>query len=230
VFWEIASREVVWGYDRDEDILNKVMLGKRPTIPTDCPEQYATMIADCWQEKPEKRPSTDKLLKIFAKKGLLESKMADDRKLLSEIQAKCAKQTEEIEIHLQMRDQLQSRLTANERTLTEQTAELANQRRNAEESESRFKREKERTLTLEKELEGTKKELETLRESAQRAEKKLSDKKRSTDRDIRKIQEECEAKLEQLTFDLSRTRRELERERRDKEGLEETIRSMTSRR
>ena len=228
VFWEIAARQVVWGYDRDEDIMSKVSAGKRPVIPADCDDKFGEMIQDCWHERPERRPSTEKLLKIFSKKGLLESKTSDDRKLLSELQTRCAKQSEEIEIHLQMRDQLQSRITSMERKMTEEGSEYSSLKRAAEDNKSRFEKERDRCAQLEKDADALKRELEQQKEAASRAEKKLSEKKRSTERDIRKIREDCDEKIERLETDLARAKRDCDREKRDKEGLEETIRNMTA--
>jgi len=55
-----------------EKFKKDVIAGLRPTIPDDCPGSYRSLIEDCWQENPEKRPSfTDIVPRVIAILGEL---------------------------------------------------------------------------------------------------------------------------------------------------------------
>lgn len=42
-----------------------VVGGKRPTIPSMCPEELRTMIQSCWQENAKQRPSMDDIVSFL---------------------------------------------------------------------------------------------------------------------------------------------------------------------
>ncbi|KAH3732569.1 serine/threonine-protein kinase STY13 [Pelomyxa schiedti] len=50
---------VVW------EIPQKVSSGMRPIIPDDCPEQYADLIRQCWDENPNHRPEFFKIVSVL---------------------------------------------------------------------------------------------------------------------------------------------------------------------
>lgn len=229
VFWEIAARQVVFGNDTTDEVLAKVAAGKRPTIPEDCPEDFADMIRSCWHQHADQRPTTEKLLRIFSRKGFLDHKGGGDRKVLADLQAKCAQQLQEIEIGAQVRDQLQSRITTLEREVGDRGNEVSSLKRTVEDWEQRMRKDRERIVQLERELDSMRPDLEQQRQAAQKAKKKLADQKRAAERDLRQVKDDCATQLEQVGFDLAKLKRELDRERQSKEALEETIARMTRR-
>jgi len=63
VLWECMSREdPYYGMPPFQVVLAVGTKGMRPTIPTDCPIQWSNLIRDCWSEKPENRPTFDKII------------------------------------------------------------------------------------------------------------------------------------------------------------------------
>jgi hypothetical protein len=42
-----------------------VLEGRRPQMPSDCPESFRKMIERCWHAKDSKRPAMDELLGFF---------------------------------------------------------------------------------------------------------------------------------------------------------------------
>lgn len=229
VLWEIAARLVVWGNDTTEEVLTKVAAGKRPPMPTDCPDDFADLIQKCWHSRPEARPTTEAIVRIFAKKGLLDNKVAEDKKVMADLQTKFALQAQELEISAQMKDEMQRRITSQERQLSDATADAAQARRTAEDLESRLRKESLRASQLEAELGQLRPELESQKLTAQKATKKLAEKKRGTERDLRQLKNDHAAKIEEMEIAMAKLRRELDRERRDKESLEQTVKLMTQR-
>eukprot|EP01132_Coremiostelium_polycephalum_P006275 gene6275-7818_t len=68
VLWELISRDIPFEEYYDDlkwnSILeDKIINGMRPTIPHECPQEMKTLIADCWNGDPRKRPSFDVVLK-----------------------------------------------------------------------------------------------------------------------------------------------------------------------
>ncbi|GAM26893.1 hypothetical protein SAMD00019534_100680 [Acytostelium subglobosum LB1] len=67
VIWELITREIPFEeyfeeYKWNSVIEDKVTHGLRPTIPKECPEQFANLIQDCWQEDPRRRPSFEDII------------------------------------------------------------------------------------------------------------------------------------------------------------------------
>jgi len=44
-----------------------ILEGKRPEVPSDCPEPYHKMMTHCWHAKPERRPSISDVLELLTK-------------------------------------------------------------------------------------------------------------------------------------------------------------------
>lgn len=65
LLWEMAARETPYNELESWAIPTKVVEGLRPTIPKDCPKEFASLIEECWQNNPSLRPTfseiTDKL-------------------------------------------------------------------------------------------------------------------------------------------------------------------------
>jgi serine/threonine protein kinase len=66
ILWELFARahpfdeyKFDWTSDLEKAIRNE---GLRPTIPADCPQDYADFIRVCWDDDPQKRPSFRKIL------------------------------------------------------------------------------------------------------------------------------------------------------------------------
>ena len=60
VLWEMFCREVP--YDDASDLsfpyemMSAILGGRRPLMPDSCPEDYSTLIVQCWQENADDRP------------------------------------------------------------------------------------------------------------------------------------------------------------------------------
>lgn len=229
VLWEIAARLVVWGNDTTEEVLAKVAAGKRPAMPSDCPDDFAELIQKCWHARPESRPTTEAVVRVFAKKGLLDNKVAEDKKALEEMQHKFAQQAQELEIGAQMKDEMQRRIANQERQLADASADVAQLRRQVDELQARLRSESMRASQADSELAQLRPELEAQKQAAQKATKKLAEKKRSIERDVRQIKADAAAKTEEMEIAMAKLKRELDRERREKESLEQTVKLMTQR-
>jgi serine/threonine protein kinase len=69
ILWELIARahpfdeyKFDWTSDLEKAIRTT---GLRPTIPADCPEDYAEFIRVCWDDDPQKRPSFKKILDVI---------------------------------------------------------------------------------------------------------------------------------------------------------------------
>lgn len=61
--WEMYSRTDPYkGVPPYQVVLNVANYGMRPEIGDDCPEDWAKLIADCWDEDPQKRPSFEDII------------------------------------------------------------------------------------------------------------------------------------------------------------------------
>jgi hypothetical protein len=57
VLWELVARvlpfdEVKW----DHEVEERIKRGVRPVIPADTREDYATLMRQCWDQEPARRP------------------------------------------------------------------------------------------------------------------------------------------------------------------------------
>ncbi|KAK9830308.1 hypothetical protein WJX72_010919 [[Myrmecia] bisecta] len=57
VLYELASRHVPFEGLKAPAIRNHVINGRRPTIPDNCPAEFAELISLCWSQQSEARPS-----------------------------------------------------------------------------------------------------------------------------------------------------------------------------
>eukprot|EP01117_Protostelium_nocturnum_P009566 TRINITY_DN3411_c0_g2_i2.p1 TRINITY_DN3411_c0_g2~~TRINITY_DN3411_c0_g2_i2.p1 ORF type:complete len:714 (-),score=214.05 TRINITY_DN3411_c0_g2_i2:702-2843(-) len=63
VLWECVTMEDPYlGMAPYQVVLAVGTKGMRPTIPSDCPPHWASLMRDCWQEIPESRPSFDEVI------------------------------------------------------------------------------------------------------------------------------------------------------------------------
>eukprot|EP00027_Filamoeba_sp_ATCC50430_P017668 CAMPEP_0168569920 /NCGR_PEP_ID=MMETSP0413-20121227/16440_1 /TAXON_ID=136452 /ORGANISM="Filamoeba nolandi, Strain NC-AS-23-1" /LENGTH=482 /DNA_ID=CAMNT_0008602499 /DNA_START=674 /DNA_END=2122 /DNA_ORIENTATION=- len=63
VFWELVTKEDPYiGMDAYQVVFAVATQGIRPTLPSSCPEAFAQLILDCWDEEPQKRPKIDQVL------------------------------------------------------------------------------------------------------------------------------------------------------------------------
>jgi len=67
MMWELVTREDFFGEVRGfmAQLEDHVISGKRPAIPKDCPEDFAELIQDCWQNDPTARPSFSEIIEIL---------------------------------------------------------------------------------------------------------------------------------------------------------------------
>ncbi|ETO18088.1 hypothetical protein RFI_19201 [Reticulomyxa filosa] len=59
ILWELVMRDQVYGNEAKNvfQIRQAVLEGKRPKIPQFIPDEYSSLMSDCWQHTPEKRPN-----------------------------------------------------------------------------------------------------------------------------------------------------------------------------
>eukprot|EP01133_Synstelium_polycarpum_P008373 gene8373-9840_t len=67
VIWELITRDVPFDEYFEElkwnsVIEDRIINGLRPTIPAECPEEFASLIRECWQDDPKKRPSFEEVI------------------------------------------------------------------------------------------------------------------------------------------------------------------------
>ena len=76
IIWEIITRIVTGKYCRpyseypelqfDFQVIVQTSRGKRCTIPENTPESIADLIAKCWDNEPDNRPSSKELITSFS--------------------------------------------------------------------------------------------------------------------------------------------------------------------
>ncbi len=54
MLWELITRQHPFS-EYKQLFTRAIIEGRRPTIPSNCPQLYATLIEACWQSEPEKR-------------------------------------------------------------------------------------------------------------------------------------------------------------------------------
>jgi serine/threonine protein kinase len=64
VLWELASREIPFAeVSQEAQVIFLIKQEKeRPKIPEECPAALASIILDCWEDVPEKRPTSGEIL------------------------------------------------------------------------------------------------------------------------------------------------------------------------
>jgi len=67
VMWELFTKQVPFADLNTFEIPMAVIKGERPTIPKDCPKEYAKLMQLCWHKKPSKRPTFQKIVKTLLK-------------------------------------------------------------------------------------------------------------------------------------------------------------------
>ncbi|CAM4798120.1 unnamed protein product [Rotaria magnacalcarata] len=68
VFWELATARIPWDeYEDATIVLVQLKTGERPTIPSDVPELYKSVIHDAWHQNPQKRPTCFQLMERLHK-------------------------------------------------------------------------------------------------------------------------------------------------------------------
>lgn len=66
LLWEIISREEPYGEEEFMfEIIEKVQSGYRLPLPPYCPKNVASLISDCWQQDPVKRPDFRNILRYY---------------------------------------------------------------------------------------------------------------------------------------------------------------------
>lgn len=63
VLWELASRKIPFSDANNEQVIvSWIKDGEQESIPDDCSEKFSTIIKNCWELVPEKRPSAEQLV------------------------------------------------------------------------------------------------------------------------------------------------------------------------
>lgn len=70
VLWQILTRQLLYPEFKDipsgqiqKEIFDKVVFNQyRPQIPNECPENFKSLIQDCWDSNPENRPNFDTIV------------------------------------------------------------------------------------------------------------------------------------------------------------------------
>lgn len=63
LLWEIFMRESPYSeYSSTRAVMQAVVHGHRPRLPTNCPPPYVALMCDCWQGDPSARPSFDEIV------------------------------------------------------------------------------------------------------------------------------------------------------------------------
>jgi hypothetical protein len=76
VLWELVVRAIKREYERPyqeypnlkfdfQIIIQTAKKGLRPTIPPSCPEQFSSLIQECWAQSVDQRPSCKKILEVL---------------------------------------------------------------------------------------------------------------------------------------------------------------------
>ena len=67
-FWELAARKLPFHDVKNRDLIPTLVRdGDRDDIPADCPQEFASIIKDCWQGKPENRPDVNEIVERLNK-------------------------------------------------------------------------------------------------------------------------------------------------------------------
>lgn len=67
VLWELYTRKVPFTDIHSFSIPVAVIKGDRPSIPKDCPTALKKLIRACWDPKPQKRPSFQRILELITR-------------------------------------------------------------------------------------------------------------------------------------------------------------------
>lgn len=67
VMWELYTKQTPFQDLNTFEIPMAVIKGDRPSIPKDCPKDYAKLMQSCWHKKPAKRPTFPKIVKSLLK-------------------------------------------------------------------------------------------------------------------------------------------------------------------
>lgn len=71
VMWEVATRKLPFAGDNLAKVALDVLEGKRPPVPNNVPQVYASLMTSCWHRKPHKRPSAEHVCRTI--ESLMES-------------------------------------------------------------------------------------------------------------------------------------------------------------
>ena len=64
LLWELLTRQQVYADIKPVfQIPVRVVRGERPAIPKNCPPKYARLMARCWSQDPQARPSFPQIVK-----------------------------------------------------------------------------------------------------------------------------------------------------------------------
>lgn len=66
LFWELSSRKMPYEGKKSQQIIAMVIQEKREAIPSDCPAQFKTIIANCWKQKASERPVIENVIQTLA--------------------------------------------------------------------------------------------------------------------------------------------------------------------
>jgi len=62
ILWEILTRGSPFAGVHPTRLVTQVIAGARPEIPNNCPAAFRTLIEQCWQHSPDKRPTWPQIL------------------------------------------------------------------------------------------------------------------------------------------------------------------------
>lgn len=115
MLWELITGEHPFdefNYEFSLDLESAVMEGKRPTIPQDCPSEFAELIKRCWHNDPGKRPSFADIVNVLLPEVIKEmapplleilDRVKNEQSLLMEKQTDAIKRREKTRLMMSRR-------------------------------------------------------------------------------------------------------------------------------
>ena len=60
--WELFTREIPYAEMNTLQIVNCIGKGETLDIPLNCPDDYRSLMEECWDQDPNERPAFDAIL------------------------------------------------------------------------------------------------------------------------------------------------------------------------
>jgi len=65
VFWELATQAIPYEHFNDNLIIEQVQNGQRLPIPKNIPQDFSSIINQCWNQDPKQRPNTQQIIQMI---------------------------------------------------------------------------------------------------------------------------------------------------------------------